>query len=285
MNEQAPLIRNISDTALWVAAYRAYESERPDAHFNDPFARKLAGKRGEEIANSMTFLKGRSWPFVARTWLIDKIVNESIQKGIDTVVNLAAGLDTRPYRMTLPATLRWIEVDLPGILSYKEEILDGEKPKCLLERVRLDLSDIPARRELFSRLGNSSQKALVITEGLVIYLTAEEVASLAKDLIIPSSFKYWIVDLVSPGLLRMMQKESGPQLDRAGAPFKFAPEEGAEFFTPFGWRTLEVNSLIKTAGRLNRLSFFMKLLSKLPDSNGPKGSRPWSGVCLYEKIE
>src|SRR4051794_2293342 len=44
-----PLIRNISDTALWVAMYRAWETERPDPVFRDPYARRLAGTRGEEI--------------------------------------------------------------------------------------------------------------------------------------------------------------------------------------------------------------------------------------------
>ena len=283
MSEQAPLIRNISDTALWVAAYRAYESERADAHFNDPYARRLAGTRGVEIAHSMKFLKKISWPFVTRTWLFDKIIMEHVQKGVDLVVNLAAGLDTRPYRMMLPASLRWIEVDLPEILSYKEEILDGEKPKCLLERVRLDLSDIRARRELFNRLGNSSQKALVVSEGLLIYLTTEEVGPLAKDLAGPSGFNYWVLDLASPGLLRMMQKNIGSELSRAGAPFKFAPEEGPEFFTRYGWRLLEVHSMFKTAGKLNRLTFFLKLISMLPERKGPKGSNPWSGVCLYER--
>jgi len=65
---------------------------------------------------------------------------------MDTVVNLAAGLDTRPYRMALPAALHWVEVDLAGILDYKEEILADEKPVCRLDRVRLDLGDAGARR-------------------------------------------------------------------------------------------------------------------------------------------
>jgi O-methyltransferase involved in polyketide biosynthesis len=40
-------LRNISDTALWVAQYRVMETERPDAHFRDPLAKKLVGDRGE----------------------------------------------------------------------------------------------------------------------------------------------------------------------------------------------------------------------------------------------
>jgi O-methyltransferase involved in polyketide biosynthesis len=37
------------------------------------------------------------------------------------MVNLCAGLDARPYRMTLPSPLQWIEVDLPDLLAYKTE--------------------------------------------------------------------------------------------------------------------------------------------------------------------
>ena len=121
-----PLIRNVSDTARWVAFYRAEESNRPDAIFSDPFARRLAGQRGEQIARSGLFTGKTSWPFVARTYLFDRVIQEQVQQGADMVVNLAAGLDARPYRMALPSALRWIEVDLPEILTHKEEILRNE---------------------------------------------------------------------------------------------------------------------------------------------------------------
>ena len=98
------------------------------------------------------------------------------------VVNLAAGLDARPYRMDLPRSLQWVEVDLPEILAHKEEILRNEKPVCALERVRLDLSNTSARRELFSELGRRANRVLVVAEGLLVYLTEEEVAALGRDL-------------------------------------------------------------------------------------------------------
>ena len=84
--------------------------------------------------------------------------------------------------MNLPASLHWIEVDLPGILDYKEEILHGEKPACPLDRVCLDLSDIAARRQLFAALTGTAKNVLIITEGLLIYFSRDEVASLAQDL-------------------------------------------------------------------------------------------------------
>ena len=283
MSETGPLIRNVSDTALWVAVYRARETERPDALFRDLYARRLAGARGEQIAASMPFSDKATWAWVARTVLFDQFIEEQVRGGVDLVVNLAAGLDARPYRMALPPSLKWVEVDLPGILAYKEEILAGERPACALERVRLDLSDVPARRELFERLGRSARRALVVTEGLLIYLTAEEVGSLARDLAAPASFRSWALDLASPGLLKMIQKDSGTQLSAAGASLKFGPPEGPGFFAPYGWKSVDVRSPLKTAARLKRLSFGMRILAMLPESSGPQGSRPWSGVCLLEK--
>jgi methyltransferase (TIGR00027 family) len=153
-----PLIRNISDTALLAAVYRARDTERQDALFRDPFARRLAGKRGDQIADSIPFSDRNAWAWVTRTYMFDQFIAEQCQQGMAMVVNLAAGLDTRPNRMALAPTLQWIEVDLPGILSYKEEILASEKPACSLERVRLDLSDAAARRELFAQLDVESPR-------------------------------------------------------------------------------------------------------------------------------
>jgi methyltransferase (TIGR00027 family) len=278
-----PLIRNISDTARWAAVYRARETERADHLFSDRFARRLAGTRGEQIAASLPFSDRATWAWVMRTYLYDQFINEQIQQGTDMVVNLAAGLDARPYRMALPGSLKWIEVDLAGILDYKEEILSAEKPVCRLERVRLDLSDVGARRELFSQLGRRSAKTLVIAEGLLIYLTADEVGTLARDLAAPPSFQRWLVDISSPGLLRLLQKNMGQQFAQSGASFKFGPKEGPAFFVPYGWTPADVRSPLKAAARLKRLSFGMRLLALLPASDGAQGSRPWSGICLLAK--
>lgn len=277
------LIRNVSDTALWVAAYRAQETERPDALFSDPFARKLAGERGQKIAVATPFQGKNSWPFVARTLSFDDIVTTQVQKGVDMVVNLAAGLDARPYRMSLPASLKWIEVDLPDILTYKEEILADDKPVCSLERIRLDLSNVSARRELFADLGRRARKALVLSEGLLAYFTAEEVSSLATDLAAPPSFQLWANDIGSPGLMRMLQKRLEKQLGPANSPLKFAPPEGPGFFTNFGWKAIEIRNVLKTAARVKRLPFFLRIMALLPDSNGAQGNRPWSGILLCER--
>ncbi len=282
MNQAESQIRNISDTARWVAVYRARESERPDAVFRDPFARRLAGERGEQIAASIAFMEKNAWPFVARTWLTDYLISKQLRQGADMVINLAAGLDARPYRMELLRSLQWIEVDLPEILAHKEEILGNEKPVCVLERVRLDLSNESARRELFSELSRRANRVLVVAEGLLVYLTEAEVAALGKDLAAPVAFQHWIIDLASPALLRMLARKMGAPLDQAGAPLRFAPEQGPEFFTRCGWKPEEVHSTMHAAARLNRLSFFLRLIAKISSTHfQPK--RPWSAVCLLTK--
>jgi methyltransferase (TIGR00027 family) len=281
--QEQPLIRDISDTALWVAVFRARETERQDALFRDSFARKLAGERGEQIAKDMQAGLRYEWPYNARTVRFDQIVTGQIKQGTDMVINLAAGLDTRPYRMDLPSSLQWIEVDLPGMIDYKEEILNQEKPRCALERVRLDLSDVSGRRALFQRLGRNARKVLVLTEGLLVYLTRDEVSALGRDLAAQSSFRDWAIDLCSPGLLKMLQKNLGA-LSEAGSPLKFGPEEGPEFFAQSGWKPVEVYSMLKTAARIKRLPFFLRLMSLLPESNGGQGSRPWGAVCHLTRM-
>ena len=275
-------VRNISDTARWVAVYRAQESERPDALFRDPFARRLAGERGEQIMLSMSEGERATWSWTMRTVLMDQFIAAGIRDGVDCVINLAAGLDARPYRMDLPEWLTWIEVDLPEILAYKEQILAAERPACRLERVRMDLAQPIGRREVFEKWGARAKKVLILSEGLLIYLTSEEVAQLARDLASQPSFHTWITDLVSPGLLRMLQKNWGQKLADAGAPLKFGPPEGPEFFTPCGWRPAEVRSMLHAAGRAGRLPFFLKLVAMLPESRGPQRG-PWGGICRLER--
>ena len=278
-------IRNVSDTALWVAVYRARESERADARFRDPYASRLAGDRGMQIATALPFAQRHSWSYVARTWLVDQIVEREVRQGTDMVINLAAGLDSRPYRMQLPASLRWVEVDLPDILNYKQVVLAADRPVCVLERVPLDLRNTAARRGLFQRLGDEAKRVLVVSEGLIIYFEADGVAELACDLAAPSNFRRWVLDLASPALLKMLQKAIGGPLDQAGSPLKFAPREGPEFFKRYGWNPVETRSLLHAAAKLKRLSFGMRVLSLLPDPAGRKPDKPWGGVCVFEHSE
>src|SRR4051812_8933581 len=123
-------VPHVSDTAWLVAAWRAQESVRSDAKFKDPLASLLIGEKGNGILSKIPYPEVGAWMMVVRTTVIDDIILKLVAGGVTTIINLAAGLDTRPYRLNLPKNLNWIEIDLPPVIDYKTEALKGELPAC-----------------------------------------------------------------------------------------------------------------------------------------------------------
>jgi methyltransferase (TIGR00027 family) len=254
-------LENVSDTARWVAVYRAMETERPDALFRDPFARELAGERGEEIVRSMPRARAAAWAMIVRTAVMDELLLDLIARDdIDIVVNLAAGLDARPWRMTLPPSLRWVDVDLPEILDYKMSHIGDARPHCRYEAVSADLTSSETRRDILGRLADESTRGIILSEGLLIYLPPAKVEDLARDLYAAEKFRWWITDLSTPRLLRMMRRAWGRSAEAANAPFLFAPADGAGFFRKLGWTLRTDRVTMAEARRLNREMRFASVL-------------------------
>jgi methyltransferase (TIGR00027 family) len=238
------------------------ESERPDAHFRDPHARVLAGKRGEELLQHMPGGELTAAGCIVRTYLLDRLILQTIQEAaIDTVVNLGAGLDTRPYRLPLPPSLCWVEADDAGVLAYKARRLEGYRPVCALESISLDVTDAAARRALFQHIDARAAVVLVITEGLLVYMTPEQVAALADDLHALPRFQWWLSDLVSASGFRFMQRAVIESPQSCGVRLLFAPEEGAEFFRQYGWEIADFRSCLGEGRRLNRLFLAKAVMS------------------------
>jgi methyltransferase (TIGR00027 family) len=135
----APPVQHVSDTAFLIAEARAMESARPDDLFSDPLAAKLAGDEGRALAAA--FPATSFWVVAMRTRVIDAFLREAFADGVRQVVNLGAGLDTRPYRMDLPADLTWVEADYAPAIAHKDQVLAVEAPRCRVERVAADLAD------------------------------------------------------------------------------------------------------------------------------------------------
>ena len=282
-----PLIRNVSDTARWVAMYRALESARPDALFRDPWAAKLAGERGREILEHIPGGRTWGWPMVVRTAVMDEIIQREVAAGADTIVHLAAGMDMRPFRLALPAPLRWVEIDLPGILEEKAALVDGEAPRCALERIAADLSDAGARREALARATAGATRTLVVSEGLLIYLAEADVAALAADLATLPSAALWLIDIAHPQLLTWMSRRWGPVVAEGGAPFRFAPEANTGFFEAYGWREREYRGAMAEAERLHRtmpMAWFYRILGVFASPRQRAIYRRFSGYALLERV-
>ena len=275
-------ISNVSDTARWVAVYRAWESARPDALFDDPYAKLLAGERGRAIAAVMPRQARNGWPLIARTKLVDDLVMAAIAGGCGGVLNLAAGLDTRPYRLELPASLEWIEADLPAMIEEKEQVLASVQPRCRLRRIKVDLKDPAARVAMLRDAAGSATQTLVITEGLLVYLDDAEVRALAADLLAQPNIRWWLLDIASPPIVKMMQQQMGAHL--AKAPMKFAPPNGVGFFEAIGWKVAIVRSIMGAAAKFRRLPWMLRLFAMLPDPDPRKlESARWSGVVELER--
>jgi methyltransferase (TIGR00027 family) len=245
------LIEHVSDTAFWIAHYRAVESARPDALFHDPFASLLAGEQGKKIAETMPMSFMTEWVVAIRTCMIDDYIRTAIAEGVDTVVNLGAGLDTRPYRMDLPGTLLWVEADYPRMIEFKASRLSREVPRCKLERIAVDLADRSARQRLLAGVDARSKKLLVLTEGVVLYLSTEEAGSLADDLTAIRHISYWIVDYLSPEAMKFRARGRLAQKTK-NAPFKFRPPDWSIFFREHGWRVKEMRYMSEEGERLQR---------------------------------
>lgn len=275
-----PLIRDVSDTARWVAAYRERETLRPKPLFRDTLAGRLAGDRGRAIAAQAS--PHTAWALITRTKVIDDLVLQAVADGADCVLSLAAGFDTRPYRLPLPAELRWIEADLPVLIAEKKEMLRAEKPVCRLSREAVDLADPSARAAFLKRATASSRRALVITEGLVMYLEANVVADLAASLAAQPVIFRWILDFSSPAILKMASDAMADQL--ASAPFKFAPSDGIGFFERHGWTEGGTISLFRAAGQFGRLpNLLMRLVARLPQPVPRSAKGRWSIVARLER--
>jgi len=282
-------IENVSDTSLWVAAYRALESERPDALFNDPFAGLLTGEKGLQLARSAQTSRFTAWAVATRTCIIDDYIRMAVEEGVTTVLNLGAGLDTRPYRLQLPAGLHWVEVDFPNIVALKNERLADKTPRCQLERIELDLSDHDKRLELFSDIASHSPKTLVITEGLLSYLTVPQAGSLADDLRCQEGFVFWIADFMVPPMIGLMKFGVRFRRDIKNAPVQFFPEDWLAFFREHGWTPREQRYYADEAQKLGRAApqlLWLRLLlflivGRKYGSLGRFGSR-FGGYALYE---
>jgi methyltransferase (TIGR00027 family) len=252
----------ISETAHAVAMYRALETERPDALFKDTHARLLAGGRGELLTKIIGNERKIANLIAVRTHLIDKVIERLVNtEKIDLVLNLAAGLDMRPYRLALPSALRWVEIDLPDICEYKDEKLWAEKPACILERIKLDLTHLALRHTFFSAVNLEGKNILILTEGLLSYFSEEQVKLLSADLHRQSHFRWWLFEIMSSVALNRSvhdwsQKIANQYFSNGKPTFQYVPEVGAEFFQTRCWSIAETRSVWEESRRLKRGLWF-----------------------------
>lgn len=190
MGEQEPL-SGVGWTAIGVAYARAEESQREDRLFEDPYAATFLDAAPGWVPPSQTeptlppagaIGVAFAWHTAVRTKFYDEYLLTASDAGCRQVVLLAAGLDTRAFRMDWPAGTTVFEVDLPEVVDFKEKVLDelAAEPRCRRTVLAVDLREaLPAR--LISAGFDPATPTAWLPEGLLIYLSPDEVRRMLSD--------------------------------------------------------------------------------------------------------
>jgi methyltransferase (TIGR00027 family) len=182
-NDSWDLASSVGATATAVAASRAVASQGTDALLDDPFAEPLVRAVGVDsfvkIVDGEAFVDGdpylnrktMSEQIAVRTRFFDDFFIAASEAGIRQAVILAAGLDTRGYRLQWAQGTVVFEVDQPEVIAFKTTTLDslGASPKTTRKTVAVDLrDDWPAA--LRAAGFDPTQPTAWIAEGLLVYL-------------------------------------------------------------------------------------------------------------------
>ena len=244
-------ITHVSDTALMVAACRAHETALEDAYIRDPFAARLAGERGVAILNALPPAQAKVLRFgmAIRTRFVEELLMEALAAHpIKTVLSVGCGLDTRPWRLDLAQDLRWIEIDFADMLDYKDGIMSGEKPRCRRERLTVDLNDRAQRSTMYEAAG--PEPALMITEGLLLYLSAATVEALAAETFRNSNVSHWISDITTSAFSKILSAgaDTMQSIRHVQASDCLQGEQILEVLHRHGWTTDALRSYITDVG-------------------------------------
>ncbi|MEW1902254.1 MULTISPECIES: SAM-dependent methyltransferase [unclassified Streptomyces] len=233
----------VSYTAQWMAAARAEESEREDALFVDPFARELAAPRGFELIER--YAGGGLLPFISiRTRFLDDAIRDVLaESGIQQVVLIAAGMDTRAFRLDWPDGIELYEVDHALLIAEKRRRLAalGAEPRVDRREVSADLTQewLPALEAAgFDR----DRPTLWVAEALTFFLTEDQAAGLLRLLGSASApGSHLAFDILGRALLRSpFSKRFLDTLASDGTPWIFGTDEPEEFLTANGWKTTDL---------------------------------------------
>jgi methyltransferase (TIGR00027 family) len=224
-------------SAFWVAAVRARESARPDRLFDDPWAAALAGERGVSMMAASERATGGENAFLpVRVRYFDDAITAAVADGVRQVVLLGAGLDTRPYRLDLPADLCWYEIDRPEIFDVKDPVLASATVSCERLPVPVDLSGDWAGA-LRGAGFDADRRTVWIAEGLLFYLSAAAVDALLREMAAacgPDSLV--VADVMSAaGLIRPQMAAYLKYCAANGVPPPFGHDDPASLFTANGW--------------------------------------------------
>ncbi|MFD9459072.1 class I SAM-dependent methyltransferase [Streptomyces sp. NPDC059985] len=233
----------VSRTAQWTAAARALETDREDRLFADPYARTVADTIGFELLER--YAGAGTVPFLAiRTTYLDRAIVRAVEEhGIRQVVFLAAGMDTRFYRLPWPDGVTVYELDRPALLDAKADMLAGEPDPAGRTRVTVPVDLTQDWTGPLAEAGwHADEPVLWIVEGLLFFLPEDAVRNLISTLAGHSApGSVLLGDVISKSALNNpLSRPFLNSLKEDGNPWLFGTETPEQLLAECGWAVREV---------------------------------------------
>lgn len=263
---------SVGSTDLFVAAARALEGQKPEPLILDPFAEVfcraasgqwadvLDGGGGDGVDRLRSDWGGHFVSYqAARTKYFDAYFAAATEAGVRQIVLLAAGLDSRAYRLPWPGGTVVYELDQPRVLEFKRAALEdlGATPTADRREVAVDLrDDWPGA--LKAAGFDPSQPSAWIAEGLLIYLpaTAQEQLFASIDALSARGSRAVVEEGVPmPDQVFAAKQQEEREAGQEGSFFTLTYNEqhapAADWFTDRGW-TAEATPLFAYLERVGR---------------------------------
>ncbi len=230
----------IARTAELTAAGRARESRRADRLFDDPYAELLAGEDGLALLHDMPPGAASTRSLAIRTRFFDDWLSEVTRQGIRQIVLVAAGMDSRAYRLDWPERVSVWELDRRELLATKRRLLDevGARPACHRHEVEVDLEG-DRWPDLLRHAGFLHEVPTAwLAEGLLVYLERGHVERLLRHMRAFSAMGSRLgADFVSESFLNSeWMKSYLGWLEERGASWRFGTDRPQDFLAACGWR-------------------------------------------------
>jgi len=205
----------IARTAFYCCLVRADDARSTTPVCGDTFADRFIDDGVRRDLAPLLRLRGPATSNVARHRIIDDLVREHLASDPNRrIILIGAGFDTRAYRLKGG---RWFELDDPPLLVFKEQHLPAAEAPNPLTRVPVAFDAVSPERYLAPLAGND--EALVILEGVSMYLPDAAIATFASTLAKALPRATLVCDLMSPAFARTFGAALRNALSRMGARF------------------------------------------------------------------
>lgn len=238
MSDNVESKNQLEQTARWTAAVRAYENTREDRLFTDPWAESLAGQEGKAWMAGKT--PDSVAPIILRTrYFDDFLVRIANECGLRQIVLMAAGLDTRAFRLDWPEQTMLFELDRSEVLAEKAAILRsaGALPTCQRRVAAVDLTE-PWQGPLVDAGFVPEQPTMWLLEGFLFYIPSESVERIIDEVNRLAAPGSWLgFDIINSTMLTHPLTHAWIDMQaKAGAPWMGTMDDPVAFLQERGWQ-------------------------------------------------